>query len=144
MWRIDEVNGERVLRYMTPDAAVTNGCVGCHNAFELRSDIQARRAENGMSSGKTFRLAELMGAIEAYVPLGRVETIASQNTKSSLNTVVLISFFGLFLVGGVSIASFNREKSEWDIVAGEFKVKTPRIECHLEELIPDSHLWLSD
>lgn len=110
VWRIDDVNGERVLRFLTADPAVSSGCVSCHNAFEQRADVITRRVEIGVEPGKSFKLGELMGAIEAYVPLGRVESIASQNSRSSLNKAIAISFLGLFLVGGISIATFNREK----------------------------------
>lgn len=110
VWRIEEVYGERVLRFMTADLAVSSGCVSCHNAFEQQPSIRTRRVDAGISVPKVFKVGDIMGAIEASVPLGRVESIASKNTRSSLNTVILISSIGILLIGGISISSFNRER----------------------------------
>lgn len=110
VWRIEEINGEKILRYLSADVALAASCVNCHNAFEQRPDILQRRKEAGIASKKFFKIGDIMGAIEADIPLGKIESLASQNSRSSLNTVVAISFFGLFLIGGISFASFNREK----------------------------------
>lgn len=110
VWRIEEVFGERVLRFMTADLAVSSGCVSCHNAFEQQPVIRARRVDAGLATPKVFKVGDIMGAIEASVPLGRVESIASKNTRSSLNSVILISSIGLLLIGGISISSFSRER----------------------------------
>lgn len=110
VWRIESVGDERVLRYMTADLAVSSGCVACHNAFELKPQIQQRRSDAGLTGVKVFKVGDIMGALEAHVPLGKVESIASRNTRASLNTVASISLVGLFLIGGVTFSSFNREK----------------------------------
>lgn len=110
IWRIEEKFGERFLRFMTADVAVSSGCVSCHNAFEKQQDIITRRVDAGVKAPKVFRVGDIMGAIEATVPLGRVESLASKNSRRSLNSIMLISLFGTVLIGGISIASFNRER----------------------------------
>ena len=110
VWRIESEGDERMLRYMTADIAISEGCVSCHNAFELKPEIQRRRTEAGLTGVKVFNVGDIMGALEANIPLGKVESIASRNTRSSLNTVASISLLGLCLIGGVTFSSFNREK----------------------------------
>lgn len=92
--RIDEVNGERVLRYMRADPASAQDCVSCHNAYEKNDAVKLLRKQQGVEPGKIWKLHQLMGALRVEIPISSVEALAS----ASRNQLV-VSMFILFLVG---------------------------------------------
>ena len=71
--RIDEQDGIRVLRYLKADPASDMSCVACHNAYEKRPDILARRTAEGITPGKQWKQNELLGALYVTVPLDKAE-----------------------------------------------------------------------
>ena len=71
VWRIETLNGVNTLRYMRADPASSTTCVECHNRLEHRSETVAMRAADGISTGKTWKLHQLMGALEINIPLDR-------------------------------------------------------------------------
>lgn len=93
--RIDEQDGIRVLRYLKADPASDMSCVACHNAYEKRPDILARRTAEGITPGKQWKSNELLGALYVTVPLDKAELVA----KSYVTDATF--FFGLILVASV-------------------------------------------
>ena len=109
VWRIEVISGERVLRYMRADPAVSSSCVNCHNSLELTPAISARRIEQG-NEPRQWRLNQLLGAIEVTVPVSGVEALASEQTKMTLYTVVAILLLGLSGIGFFIFSDFKHAK----------------------------------
>jgi diguanylate cyclase (GGDEF)-like protein/PAS domain S-box-containing protein len=92
VWRFEEQEGQRVLRYLKADAASQPSCVACHNSYETQPEIIARRRTKHIPDGKQWKQHQLLGAISITIPLKRVEEIAAVRVRE---TVVLI--FGILL-----------------------------------------------
>ncbi len=80
-----DVNGGKVLRYLSADVASGQACVACHNGLEQRDDIMALRNEAGISAGRSFELNDLMGAVAVEVSLDQAGAVAMSNARSSLS-----------------------------------------------------------
>jgi signal transduction histidine kinase/ActR/RegA family two-component response regulator len=106
--RIDEQDGQRVLRYLKADPATDASCVACHNAYEMRSDIMARRKLEGVTPGKQWKQDELLGALYVTVPLAEAEKV----TRSYVTDATL--FFAVILFGSLAamLAYKNRTERE--------------------------------
>lgn len=93
--RIETVEGQRVLRYLTADPASQNSCVACHNAYEKAPAIMAVRASQGVPQGKQWTQHQLMGALSVTVPLEKAELLAGSqiNEATLFFTVILVSTF---------------------------------------------------
>lgn len=65
--RVEEVSGEKVLRFFGADPASAMACVTCHNAWERKPEIISLREREGIESKKVFKMHELMGAISINV-----------------------------------------------------------------------------
>ena len=98
VYRIEQVDGERVLRYMRADPASAQACVSCHNDYEQRDDIKQLRGQFGTEQGKQWKLHQLMGALRVEIPISSVEALASES-----RTELLVSMFILFLVGFIGL-----------------------------------------
>lgn len=99
VWRIENINGARMLRYMRADPAVAQSCVDCHNALEQRSDIINRRIRFGQPTNKQWRLHQLMGAIEVNIPLEKVEDLAQNQSNYTLIVVSGMMIAGMLIIG---------------------------------------------
>ena len=99
IWRIENVNGARMLRYLRADPAVAQSCVDCHNALEQRPDIIKRRIRFGQEKNKQWRLHQLMGAIEVNVPLAKVEDHAKDQSNYTLIVVSGVIVTGILIIG---------------------------------------------
>lgn len=95
VWRIDEINGEHMLRYLRSDPASSPSCVNCHNALEMRPDVIARRIDAGADIRKQWKLNDLLGAIEINIPLDQAVTMARTQTQQGLFIVVGVTVIGL-------------------------------------------------
>ncbi len=65
--RVEEVGGEKVLRFLGADPASARACVTCHNAWERKPEIISLRKREGVETKKVFKMHELMGAISINV-----------------------------------------------------------------------------
>ena len=99
VWRVETINGTRMLRYLRADPAVAQSCVDCHNALEQRPDIIKRRLRFGQETHKQWRLHQLMGAIEVNVPLEKVEELAQDQTNYTLIVVSGVIVAGMLIIG---------------------------------------------
>ena len=55
VYRFEENQGQRVLRYLAADPAAQNSCVQCHNQYENMPDVMARRVSAGTETRKEFQ-----------------------------------------------------------------------------------------
>ncbi|MDH5548026.1 MAG: EAL domain-containing protein [Gammaproteobacteria bacterium] len=142
VWRVEELNGVTTLRYLRADPASSSSCVGCHNAIEMREDMIARRKENGVATGKQWRLHQLLGAIEVDVPLNKVEALAQDQryiTSAMIIGVILLGSFviAFFVLIDVTKARSMAKQLSWqafhDVLTG--LVNRPAFEYRLNEAI---------
>lgn len=94
VWRFEKIDGVRTLRYMRADAASTQSCVGCHNALEQTPDIMASRIAAGIAPGKQWKQHQLLGALEARIPVDRIDNIAAAHAKTTLALGLALSLLG--------------------------------------------------
>lgn len=109
VWRVENQNGERVLHYLRADPASGTSCVACHNAMEQTAEIKARRKEQGLAP-RQWKLNQLIGAIEVSLPLGGVEALATEQTKTTIYVVVSIMLTGLIGIGFFIFSDFKHAK----------------------------------
>lgn len=103
VWRFDLEDGNKVLRYLSADAASQMSCVECHNAYEGRSEIIARRIASGVAPGKMWKQHQLLGALSVTIPLDKVESVAAEQVQI---TTVLI--FGILWASLLAMMWFNK------------------------------------
>lgn len=109
VWRFETVEGVRTVRYMTADAVAKASCVQCHNAIERTPEVFARRISNGVAPGKQWSQYQLLGAIEANIPVGRVEALAATQAQRTLALSVLASLGGLGFASWLALRGIRRE-----------------------------------
>lgn len=108
IWRIEEFDGNKALRYLVADPAASQSCVDCHNAMEQQPGIKAIRKEAGVASGKVWQLHDLMGALEVIVPVHEASLLAANQTRNGLAIILTVSIIGLILVFGVTAIDRSR------------------------------------
>ncbi len=91
--RFEQYEGVNTFRYMRADPATSSACVACHNAYEQRPEVMARRVADGVAPGKVWQQHQLMGAIEVNIPLDEVEVITADQTRRVL--LIMLSVLGL-------------------------------------------------
>jgi diguanylate cyclase (GGDEF)-like protein len=96
---------------MRADSASNMSCVNCHNAIEKSSDTLARRVAAGIEHGKQWKQHQLLGAIEANVPVDKVETIANEQARLILALGVITSLSGFGFAGWLALRDVRRERN---------------------------------
>jgi diguanylate cyclase (GGDEF)-like protein/PAS domain S-box-containing protein len=97
--RIETLNGQRVLRYLSADAASHQSCATCHNAYEKTSAIMARRALDGVPAGKQWQQHQLLGALSVTIPLDKAEQLAGSQVNETavfIFAILVASFSAMF------------------------------------------------
>jgi diguanylate cyclase (GGDEF)-like protein len=103
MARFEVIDGVKILRYMRADAASNTTCVDCHNALEKSDAIVARRVAAGVALGKQWKQHQLLGAIEADIPVDKVEFFAGQQATAALLFTLAFALCGLAVAGFLAI-----------------------------------------
>lgn len=111
VWRIENLNGVRTVRYMRADPASSRTCVNCHNRYESQDDTIARRTSDGVALGKHWNQHQLLGAIEVDIPVDRVEEIAAGQARWTLLLVVSISLIGLTIAAWYALKDVRRKQA---------------------------------
>ncbi len=99
VWRIEDVNGTRTLRYLRPDPASAESCVTCHNLHEAMVSVRERRVQQGVAPGKQWRLHQLLGAIDVAIPLSKVEVFAAAQNRITLGVIIGVVAIGVITLG---------------------------------------------
>ncbi|WP_284619239.1 EAL domain-containing protein [Aquabacterium humicola] len=92
-------DGQRVLRYLSADAASQQSCAACHNAYEKRPDILARRVADGVPTGKQWQQHQLLGALSITIPLDKAQALAGtqiNETAVFIFAILVASFSAMF------------------------------------------------
>lgn len=98
VFRLEDQNGVRVLRYLVADPASQASCVACHNQYEKRPDVMARRNASGVALGKQWTTHQLLGALSVTVPLDKAQAIAGVHIEKAsffISGVILVCFVAL-------------------------------------------------
>ncbi|NUZ04258.1 EAL domain-containing protein [Piscinibacter koreensis] len=98
-WRIEQVDGERTLRFLRADPASSASCVQCHNAIERLDTTRASRVAAGVAPGKQWSQHQLLGALEVQVPLAPVEALAAEQRRVVILAVIGLTLGGLLCLG---------------------------------------------
>jgi len=99
VWRIEEIGGRRILRYLRADPASAQSCVACHNVHEMLDDVRAQRVALGVTPGKQFKLHQLLGAIDVSIPLDKVEVFAAAQNRVTLAVIIGVAGAGVLILG---------------------------------------------
>ncbi|MEQ6341711.1 MAG: GGDEF domain-containing protein [Gammaproteobacteria bacterium] len=110
VWRIEQQNGEKVLRYLAADPASNQLCVDCHNGYESSSDIITQRKLARVAPGKQWKLHQLLGALSVTVPLDRIETLAADQIRRAVLWIVAILVSSLALILGAYVWSAKQRR----------------------------------
>src|SRR5882757_8509079 len=111
VWRIEAHNGVNTLRYMRAVPASSATCVECHNRLEQRPETVAMRVTDGISTGKMWKLHQLMGALEINIPLDRVEARAEEHNRLTFMVVLGLLLSGMLCIGFLVIADVARART---------------------------------
>lgn len=111
IWRIEDINGVKTLRYLRADPAVGASCVECHNQYEQRPEIIARRQQQGIEAQKKWELNQLLGAIEVDIPLNKVEALAQNQINQAFFLIIGVVVAGLLVIGFFVFTDVTRARS---------------------------------
>ena len=128
VWRFEQEGEQRVLRYLRPDAASQSSCVNCHNSYENKPEIIARRNAAHVPAGKQWKQHQLLGAISITIPLRRVEAIAAARVR---DTSILI--FGILLASLCLAIVFSRRLSQQETTLGKIEHDLRRSEKEAQD-----------
>lgn len=110
-YRFENVNGVNTLRYMRADPAAKSTCIECHNKLEKSSEIMSRRLADHVVVGKQWKPHQLMGAIEANIPVDKVEALAATQSKITLAVILLTSILGFAYAAWLAMRDVLKERS---------------------------------
>jgi len=110
LWRIENIDGTRTLRYMRADPAADISCVECHNEQERKLEIIAQRVAVGVTPHKIWKKNQLLGAVEVQIPLDKMERLATSQERILL-LIMLVSLGSLGIAAYFSIRELRQEKS---------------------------------
>ncbi|VAW48963.1 diguanylate cyclase/phosphodiesterase (GGDEF & EAL domains) with PAS/PAC sensor(s) [hydrothermal vent metagenome] len=118
VFRIEQVDGMNVFRYLTADSATSASCVACHNHYETMENIKKFREQAGVPLGKSWKQHQLLGALEITIPLNRIEHVATEQLNRAVLWISIIFLGCLALIGGVYLLNArlhrNLENLSWE------------------------------
>ncbi len=94
---IAEVDGRRVLRYLTAQTATEEACVRCHNGMAAGPALAADHEGDGPAPGRLV-LGDPLGAIEVQVPLDRVDLLANRLRNRMIALFLLVAGAGAVFI----------------------------------------------
>ena len=139
VWRIETIEQKRVLRYLQPDPASSASCVSCHNGYELRPEIKARRVADSIAEGKQWKQHQLLGALSVVIPFGKVEVIAAEQIQRTLLSIGAVFVICVAIIIGFLLRHFqyvsNLANLSWqathDLLTGLFNRRGFEYEAQL-------------
>ncbi|MFZ4482333.1 MAG: putative bifunctional diguanylate cyclase/phosphodiesterase, partial [Rhodoferax sp.] len=124
MYRFEDQNGQRVLRYLAADPASQVSCVLCHNTYERTPDVLARRVSEGTELHKQWSLNQLLGALSITIPLDRAELRAGAQIRQTS-----IFAFGILIASFLALTWFN-----WRLSKKELRLVETQTQLEKSEL----------
>ncbi len=95
IYTVEKYEGQQTLLYLRADPASHVSCVNCHNNYEQRPDIVARRASQNIPAGKTWQQHQLLGAIFVQIPVEDMQIAASSQSKWTILWILSVLILGL-------------------------------------------------
>lgn len=102
VYRFEQREGARVLRFLVADPAAQMACAHCHNAYEKRPGVVALREAAGVAPGRDFMQHQLLGALSVTIPLAQAQKVAGSHT-----TQATLFFFGILLASFLALVWFD-------------------------------------
>ena len=132
--RIETRDGRRVLRYLSADPASQPACASCHNAYEARPEIIARRVASGVAPGKHWEPHQLMGALSVTIPLDKAELLAGDqiNQTTLLIATILIASFAALSGFAWRLSTQDRELRDAELRLRRSSLETQAAQALLE------------
>jgi methyl-accepting chemotaxis protein len=138
----ERYNGKESIRYMVPDIATSETCVGCHNAFSDRT-------------GKEYSIGDALGALEVVIPIESEMSAAMTDIWRAIGygfaIVVTMAFVGLAFIRRViitpvtNVVEVTRRLARGDLTAvaevnsddeiGDLAVQTNEVVSNLHTII---------
>ncbi|WP_211474768.1 ATP-binding protein [Collimonas humicola] len=110
-WRFEKIDNVRTLRYLRADPADSATCVNCHNRMEYTPEILSRRLTSETATGKQWHQFQLLGAIEADVPLDKIDNFAANQAHANLLFEMFIIAVGLLAAAALVCRDMRREQA---------------------------------
>lgn len=123
IYRFEEQNGQRVLRYLAADPASQASCVTCHNVYERTPEVLALRVRDGVATGKQWGMNQLLGALSITIPLDRAELRAGAQIRQTS-----IFVFGILIASFLALTWFNWRLSKQEISLVETQTQLEKSE----------------
>jgi len=120
IYRFEDQNGERVLRYLRADPASAESCASCHNNYETNPQVMARRQALAIPVGKVWKQHQLLGALSVTIPLADIELMAAGQIQE---TSILIFILLLSSFGTVTWYSLRLAKKESNLAQTEAELR---------------------
>lgn len=111
IYRIEQIEDQKYMRYLVADPATSKGCVSCHNAYEPQKQIQERRKQAGVALGKQWKQHQLLGALEITIPLKMIEKRASEQLNRTVYWMLLGLVGGFVFIALVYLANAKLHRS---------------------------------
>ena len=109
--RIEQIGDAKVMRFLIADSATGEGCVSCHNNYEITPDVINMRKKAGVPLGKQWKQHQLLGALEITIPLDRIEVLAGPQIRRATLWIAVILAGCLALIGGVYIFNSRQRRN---------------------------------
>lgn len=95
IYKVQKFEGQETLLYLRADPASHASCVSCHNDYEKRPNIMARRVSQNIQAGKTWQQHQLLGAIFVQIPVESMQIAASSQSKWTILWILSVLILGL-------------------------------------------------
>ncbi len=107
---MDKVNGQKVLRYLTP-LYIEEACLKCHSAKETIPEVIKEDYPEDRATDYTF--GDLRGAISVVVPVDRAEAevkghLIHMTIITTIGTIFLVTFIAIAM--NISIRKIDKDK----------------------------------
>ncbi len=107
---VDKINGQKVLRYLTP-LYIEEACLKCHSAKETIPEVI--KEDYPEDKATDYKFGDLRGAISVFVPVDRAEAEVKGNLIhmtiiTTIGTIFLVTFIALAM--NISIRKIDKDK----------------------------------
>jgi hypothetical protein len=107
---MDKVNGQKVLRYLTP-LYIEEACLKCHSAKETIPEVIKEDYPEDRATDYTF--GDLRGAISVIVPVDKAEAevkghLIHMTIITTIGTIFLVTFIAIAM--NISIRKIDKDK----------------------------------
>jgi len=114
VWRIEDSNKGKALRYMDAVVATGQNCVSCHQQQESTEFIKNLRKQAGQP-GHTYKLHHLIGAFTINIPLTSVQELTDEHLNQFILWISLTLGISFILILWFSTNSLKQIRNLVDL-----------------------------